>query len=113
MVRSEYGRGGFFKTRGMGMRSARGSQRGPMDSSGKRRQLRPRFVRRTIKFNLPKSEKIEYKNLNLLQKYLTDRGKISSRRVTGITAKQQRLFARAIKQARFLALLSVGSTKRR
>jgi small subunit ribosomal protein S18 len=47
-----------------------------------------------------------------LQKLVTAHGKIMSRRFTGATTKQQRDLTRAIKQAQFLALLPVGSTKR-
>lgn len=69
--------------------------------------------RRMVKFVMPKDAKIEYKNLALLQRFVTDRGKILSRRITGICAKDQRKVAAAVKQARFLGLLTVGSSKRR
>ena len=49
--------------------------------------------------------KISYKNVDALQRYITDRGKIRPRRQTGNCAKHQRALARAIKQARFMALL--------
>ncbi len=48
---------------------------------------------------------IDYKNVALLKQFLTDRGKIIPRRVTGATAKQQRKLAIAIKRAREIALL--------
>ncbi|MFZ5801346.1 MAG: 30S ribosomal protein S18 [Candidatus Omnitrophota bacterium] len=48
---------------------------------------------------------IDYKDLARLTKFLTDRGKIVSRRITGTCAKHQRQVARAIKRARFLALI--------
>lgn len=60
------------------------------------------------RFYTIKDEKIEYKNLSFLQKYLTDRGKILSRRFTGISAGEQRKLTVAIKHARFLGLLPVG-----
>ncbi|MGW7575758.1 30S ribosomal protein S18 [Streptomyces sp. NPDC054765] len=48
---------------------------------------------------------IDYKDNDLLRKFLSDRGKIRSRRVTRVTAQQQRQLARAIKNAREMALL--------
>ena len=68
---------------------------------------------RSAKYQLPKDVKIEYKNLPLLQRYLTDRGKIVARRITGITGKEQREMTMAINRARYLGLLPVGSSKRR
>lgn len=50
-------------------------------------------------------EKIDYKDVDLLRKYITERGKILPRRITGLTAKQQRDLTQAIKRARLLALL--------
>ncbi|MGV4929928.1 30S ribosomal protein S18 [Streptomyces sp. BHT-5-2] len=52
---------------------------------------------------------IDYKDTDLLRKFLSDRGKIRSRRVTRVTAQQQRQLARAIKNAREMALLPYGS----
>lgn len=48
---------------------------------------------------------IDYKDVDLLRKFVTERGKILPRRITGLTAKQQRDLTKAIKQARILALL--------
>lgn len=48
---------------------------------------------------------IDYKEPDLLSKFLTDRGKIIPRRITGVFSKQQRYLATAIKRARYLALL--------
>jgi small subunit ribosomal protein S18 len=52
---------------------------------------------------------IDYKDTELLRKFISDRGKIRSRRVTRVSAQQQRLLARAIKNAREMALLPYGS----
>ncbi|MGW5332535.1 30S ribosomal protein S18 [Streptomyces bauhiniae] len=48
---------------------------------------------------------IDYKDTELLRKFISDRGKIRSRRVTRVTAQQQRQVAAAIKNAREMALL--------
>ncbi|MFF9403378.1 MULTISPECIES: 30S ribosomal protein S18 [unclassified Streptomyces] len=48
---------------------------------------------------------IDYKDTDLLRKFISDRGKIRSRRLTRVTARQQRLLARAIRNAREMALL--------
>ncbi|MET7715961.1 30S ribosomal protein S18 [Streptomyces sp. NPDC005407] len=54
---------------------------------------------------------IDYKDTDLLRKFISDRGKIRSRRVTRVSAQQQRLLARAIKNAREVALLPYSSGK--
>ncbi|MCK1798327.1 30S ribosomal protein S18 [Streptomyces sp. XM4193] len=48
---------------------------------------------------------IDYKDTDLLRRFVSDRGKIRARRVTGVTRRQQRQLARAIKNAREMALL--------
>ena len=48
---------------------------------------------------------IDYKDINLLKHYVTERGKIIPRRITGATAKHQRMLTEAIKLAREVALL--------
>jgi small subunit ribosomal protein S18 len=50
-------------------------------------------------------EPIDYKDVDLLRKFVTERGKILPRRITGLTAKQQRDLTLAIKRARIVALL--------
>ncbi|MCH1865069.1 30S ribosomal protein S18 [Nocardioides sp. CFH 31398] len=51
---------------------------------------------------------VDYKDVTLLQKFVTDRGKIRARRVTGLTPQQQRSVVKAIKNAREMALLPYG-----
>ncbi|GAA0437497.1 30S ribosomal protein S18 [Streptomyces luteireticuli] len=48
---------------------------------------------------------VDYKDTDLLRKFLSDRGKIRSRRITRVTAQQQRQLAAAVKNAREMALL--------
>jgi small subunit ribosomal protein S18 len=74
------------------------------DDGGKTR--RPFFRRRkTCPFSGANSPKIDYKDVKLLQRYLSERGKIVPSRITAVSAKKQRELARAIKRARNLALL--------
>ena len=56
-------------------------------------------------FGDAKLEWVDYKDVNLLRKFVSDRGKIRARRVTGLTAQQQRAIAQAIKLARELGLV--------
>ncbi|MBA3924162.1 MAG: 30S ribosomal protein S18 [Nostocaceae cyanobacterium] len=48
---------------------------------------------------------IDYKDIDLLRKFVTERGKILPRRITGLTAKQQRHLTVAIKRSRIVALM--------
>ena len=85
------------------------SERREGRNNKKRPMMRQKY---SIKFQLPKDATIDYKNLSLLQRYLTDRGKIVSRRVSEVTAKEQRQLTSAIKKARFLGLLPTGGVKK-
>lgn len=67
---------------------------------------RPFFRRRkTCPFTGPNAPTIDYKDVKLLERYISERGKIVPSRITGVSAKKQRELARAIKRARQLALL--------
>ncbi|WP_406384941.1 30S ribosomal protein S18 [Streptomyces sp. NBC_01618] len=55
---------------------------------------------------------IDYKDTDLLRKFISDRGKIRSRRVTRISAQQQRQVATAVKNAREMALLPYSSSSK-
>ncbi|MBE9080032.1 30S ribosomal protein S18 [Romeria aff. gracilis LEGE 07310] len=61
------------------------------------------FRRRVSPINL--EEKIDYKDVDMLRKFVTERGKILPRRITGLTARQQRDLTVAIKRARQVALM--------
>lgn len=62
-------------------------------------RVRPR------KYTRINSEAVDYKDLNLLRRFLSDKGKTRGRRVTGLSRKHQRQLAVAVKRAREIALL--------
>jgi small subunit ribosomal protein S18 len=85
------------------------------DVRGRRRGQRQRFSRRrkTCFFCDENISIVDYKQADVLRRFLTDRGKIRPRRQTGTCAKHQRQLSLAIKRARHLALLPfVVETKR-
>ena len=57
-------------------------------------------------------EFVDYKDTALLRKFISDRGKIRARRVTGVSVQEQRQIAKAIKNAREMALLPYSSSAR-
>jgi small subunit ribosomal protein S18 len=65
----------------------------------------PRFKKKMCIFCQDKNASIDYKRPDVLERFITDRGKILPRRVTGTCAKHQRTVAREIKRARSIALL--------
>jgi small subunit ribosomal protein S18 len=62
------------------------------------------YFRRRISPIKP-GEPIDYKDVDLLRRFITERGKILPQRITGLTSRQQRDLTRSIKRARTLALL--------
>jgi small subunit ribosomal protein S18 len=70
-------------------------RRGPADFKKKRR----------VVYKFGDDEYVDYKDVVLLRKFMSDRGKIRARRVTGLSTKRQREVATAIKNAREMALL--------
>jgi len=67
---------------------------------------RPFFRRRkTCPFSGEGAPKIDYKDIKLLQRFISERGKIVPSRITAVSAKKQRELAQAIKRSRFLGLL--------
>jgi len=78
------------------------------------RSPRSSFQRRSrsARYEIPANTKIDFKNVSILAKFLTETGKIVSRRITGLNAKQQRNLSLAIKQARLLGLLPTGSRRK-
>ncbi len=63
------------------------------------------FKKKVCRFCIDKADKIDYKDLSKLIKFVTERGKIVPSRVSGTCAKHQRKLAQAIKRARFIAIL--------
>ncbi len=61
--------------------------------------------RRSCPFTSAGVRYIDYKDINTLNQFITERGKIIPRRITGVSFFHQKLLARAIKQARYMALL--------
>jgi len=96
--RSSAGRSGGKSGGKFGSRPGSGSKRRTFGKS------------RSIRYRIGKEDKIEYKNFPLLQRFLTDRGKIVARRLNGLTAKQQRDLTSSIKYARYMGLLPTGGS---
>jgi small subunit ribosomal protein S18 len=100
--RPQSDRGGPGGDRG-GDRGERGGERGGDREGGARRPFYRR--RKSCPFSGPNAPKIDYKDVRLLSRFLSERGKIVPSRITAVSAKKQRELATAIKRARFLALL--------
>ena len=88
---------------GFGGRPGGGDRGGRPGGGGARR---PFFRRRkSCPFSRKDAPKIDFKDVKLLQRFVSERGKIVPSRITAVSAKKQRELARAIKRARFLGLL--------
>ncbi len=76
------------------------------DSRGRRpNNKQRRMKKRVCSFCMDKVTSIDYKDISKLRKYITERGKILPRRISGNCAKHQRTLTIAIKRARNIALL--------
>jgi small subunit ribosomal protein S18 len=84
---------------------ARNNQRGGTTSRRAPKDLGRRVKKKPCALCRDKTEWVDYKDVPMLRKYMSDRGKIRSRRVTGNCAQHQRALAMAIKTARELVLL--------
>jgi small subunit ribosomal protein S18 len=87
--------------RDKGRDKGRDSKRGRGDKKGFARKTKPK----ACQFCKDKAEWVDYKDTQVLRKFLSDRGKIRARRVTGACTQHQRDIASAIKNAREMALL--------
>jgi small subunit ribosomal protein S18 len=80
--------------------------RRPEHKSDARRRERREYTKKKIcRFCTDRSLKIDYKNFRLLRSFITERGRIIPRRISGNCAKHQRELTREIKRARHVALL--------
>ena len=64
------------------------------------------FRKKSCPFSHKQSPKIDYKNIKLLKRYLSEKGKITPSRISMVSTKKQKELANAIKRARFLSMLS-------
>ena len=78
-----------------------------------RRRRRPELTAKKKRpvYKFAEGETVDYKDIALLRKFMSDRGKIRSRRVTGLSEKRQHQVATAIKNAREMALLPYLATR--
>lgn len=75
------------------------------DRDGGERGPRSRRRRKVSYLTINKIETVDYKEVNILRRFINDRGKMLPTRQTGNTAKQQRMISKAIRRAREMALL--------
>ncbi|MBU1124404.1 MAG: 30S ribosomal protein S18 [Candidatus Omnitrophica bacterium] len=71
----------------------------------KKRFAHPGIRKKFCRLCLDKTKSLDHKDVKRLEAFITDRGKMNSRRYSGNCAKHQRIVAEAIKKARFMALL--------
>ncbi|MFQ5946209.1 MAG: 30S ribosomal protein S18 [Anaerolineae bacterium] len=94
----------------MSARRSGGRRKGPPRRRRRRGPGRGRR-RRPCQFCVDKVEQVDYKDPDLLRPFLTDRGKIKSRRKTSLCAKHQRRLSVAVKRGRHLALLQFSPAR--
>ncbi|WP_194922529.1 30S ribosomal protein S18 [Catenulispora pinisilvae] len=73
---------------------------------------KPRKKKRPDRALAARLEHVDYKDTDLLRMFISDRGKIRSRRVSGLSVRQQHAIARAVKNAREMALLPYASASK-
>jgi len=95
----------------MGARNNRALKE-PKNKGAKAAALNKKFKKKPCQFCRDKVSYIDYKDIALLRKYISDRGKIRARRVTGACTQHQRAVAAAVKNGREVALLPYTSTAR-
>ncbi|GAA1711423.1 30S ribosomal protein S18 [Propioniferax innocua] len=73
---------------------------------------KPMKPKKAVPVKKTRIDHVDYKDINTLRKFISERGKIRARRVTGLSVQDQRKVATAIKNAREVALLPYASTAR-
>jgi len=92
------------------MRNNRDSNRNSRNNSQKKQLFAKKF--KSCPFSNKNSPKIDYKNVKLLERYISEKGKIIPSRISFVSSSKQRLLSKAIKKARTLALIShVGKSR--
>jgi len=79
------------------------------DDSNKRRPSKSRTKRKVCPFVLDKNLVLDFKNFRMIYRFVTETGKIVPRRVSGVTAKNQRKLSKHIKRARNLGLIAANT----
>lgn len=79
--------------------------RASKSKNSSKKKKKKRTTKKVCRLTVDRVVYIDYKDVALLKHYVTERGKIIPRRITGATAKHQRMLTRAIKMARSIALL--------
>jgi small subunit ribosomal protein S18 len=95
---------------------SRGGERGERRGRGRSGPGGARkFIRKpkVCAFCVEKKARIDYKQIDVVRRYVTERGKIRPRRQTGMCAKHQRLLSHQVKRARHLALLPYSASPTR
>ena len=87
------------------MRSNRDNNRNSRNNSSQKKQLFSKKFK-SCPFSSKNAPIIDYKNVKLLEKYISEKGKIIPSRISFVSGSKQRLLSKAIKKARTLALLS-------
>jgi len=77
----------------------------------KKRPLRIKRRKKPCPFTAARVDHIDFKDIETLKRFITERGKLLPRRITGVCAKYQRLLAQAVKQARYMAMLPFASAE--
>ena len=93
------------------MRNRRDNNRNSRNNSNQKKQLFTKKFK-SCPFSSKNSPVIDYKNVRLLEKYISEKGKIVPSRISFVSSAKQRLLSKAIKKARTLALIShVGKSR--